>query len=190
VPAVSVAGIGSAWGEPLAVAGAIVLLLVNIVCINLSAYLTFVALGYRSSVPDGVRESATLSLRTGAYAVIVVEFLVVTAATVVGAAQHLTFEQRANHEVQVVLGRDDYHALALEGVATEYDDGSVFSDEIAVTVTVGRSTDLEHPDLAERLRAAISGATGRSVQVDVRFVDYQRASAIGDDDPTWWPFEP
>lgn len=190
VPAVSVAGIGSAWGEPLAVAGAIVLLLVNIVCINLSAYLTFVALGYRSSVPDGVRESATLSLRTGAYAVIVVEFLVVTAATVVGAAQHLTFEQRANHEVQVVLGSDDYHALALEGVATEYDDGSVFSDEIAVTVTVGRSTDLEHPDLAERLRAAISGATGRSVQVDVRFVDYQRASAIGDDDPTWWPFEP
>ena len=184
-----VAGIATAWWEPPAIAGATVLLLMNIVVLNLTAYCTLVVLGYRSSVVRSVRENATLSLRTGAYAVVVVAFLVVTAATVVGTYNHLTFEQRANHEVQEVLEEGEYSALTLEGVTTEYDDAGVFSDEVAVTVTVGRATDLEYADLAAALRVAISGATGRAVRVDVRFVDYQRAPAVGTDDDGWWPLE-
>lgn len=185
VPAAAVAGIATAWWEPPAIAGAAVLLLLNIVVLNLTAYGTLVALGYRSSVVRSVRENATLSLRTGAYAVVVVAFLVVTAATVAGTYNHLVFEQRANHEVQEVLEEGEYGALSLEGVTTEYDDAGVFSDEVAVTVTVGRTTDREYADLAAALRVAISGATGRAVRVDVRFVDYQRARAVGDGE--WWP---
>ena len=50
IPAVATAGIGTVWGLPIVVLGAIVLLLMNIVFINLSAYVTLISLGYRSSV--------------------------------------------------------------------------------------------------------------------------------------------
>ncbi|GAB7095718.1 TIGR00341 family protein [Halolamina litorea] len=189
VPAAAVAGIGTAWGEPLIVAGATVLLLMNIVFINLTAYLAFVALGYRTSVFRGLR-GGTVSLRTGGYAVIVLLFLVVAGGTVAGTYQHLVFEQRANDAIQTVLAEEQYRSLELEGVETEYNDAGAFSDEIAVTVTVGRTTDREHERLAMALRAAIDDRTGRPVRVDVRFVDYQRAPAqdAGARSGGWWPF--
>ncbi|WP_339102449.1 DUF389 domain-containing protein [Haloterrigena salinisoli] len=191
VPAAAAAGIGTAWGEPLIVAGGIVLLLMNIVFINLTAYLTLIALGYRSSVIRNIRENAEVSLRTGAYAVIVLLFLVVVALTAFGTYQHLVFEQQANDEVQAVLDDPEYATLELAGVETEYNDGSVFSDEVSVTVTVGRSSGLEHEGLAEDLQTEIDAQTSRSVNVDVRFVDYQRAAAVGDDDgrSAWWPID-
>ncbi|MCU4974770.1 DUF389 domain-containing protein [Halobacteria archaeon AArc-m2/3/4] len=192
VPAAAVAGIGTVWGEPLVVAGAVVLLLMNIVFINLTAYLTLVALGYRSSVVRSVRENADISLRSGAYALIVILFLVVVAVTAFGTYQHLVFEQQVNDEVQTVLEDPEYSSLDLATVETEYNDASVFSDEVSVTVTVGRSSGLEHEGLARELREEISAETDRSVRVDVRFVDYQRATAIGDADAgtsSWWPLE-
>ncbi|WP_436345539.1 DUF389 domain-containing protein [Natronorubrum sp. FCH18a] len=192
VPAAAAAGIGTAWGEPLVVAGGIVLLLMNIVFINLTAYLTLIALGYRSSVIRNVRDNADVSLRSGAYAVIVLFFLVVVALTAFGTYQHLVFEQQVNNEVQDVLEDDEYSSLELAGVETEYNDGSAFSDEVSVTVTVGRSSGLEHEGLAEDLQTEIDSRTSRSVHVDVRFVDYQRAAALGDTEDgrsAWWPID-
>ncbi|MDF9744956.1 DUF389 domain-containing protein [Natrinema salsiterrestre] len=189
VPAAAVAGIGTAWGEPIVIAGAVVLLLMNIVFINLTAYLTLIALGYRSSVIRNVRENAAVSLRTGAYAVIVLLFLVVVAVTAVGTYQHLVFEQQVNDDVQAVLDDPEYGSLELAGVATEYNDASAFSDDVSVTVTVGRSSGLEHDGLADELWTEMSAETDRSVSVDVRFVDYQRAAAVGDADDgrgAWW----
>ncbi|APW96356.1 hypothetical protein CHINAEXTREME_00630 [Halobiforma lacisalsi AJ5] len=191
VPAAAAAGIGTAWGDPLLVAGGIVLLLMNIVFINLTAYLTLIALGYRSSVIRDVRENAAVSLRTGAYALIVLLFLVVVALTVLGTYQHLVFEQQVNNEVQDVLEEPEYSTLELVGVETEYNDGSAFSDEVAVTVTVGRTSGLEHEELAADLRTEIDTRTNRAVHVDVRFVDYQRAAPIDTDDgqSAWWPLD-
>ncbi|OYR41692.1 TIGR00341 family protein [Halorubrum sp. Ib24] len=190
VPAAAVAGIGTAWGQPLVVAGGTVLLLMNIVFINLTAYLTLVALGYRSSVIPAVRESADVSLRSGAYAVIVLLFVVVVAVTALGTYQHLVFEQEANDGVQTVLDGEEYSELELAGVATEYNDAGAFSDEVSVTVTVGRSGDSEHERLATDLQAEIDNRTARSVRVDVRFVDYQRAPATGDGERgVRWPFD-
>ncbi|WP_455448980.1 DUF389 domain-containing protein [Natrinema thermotolerans] len=191
VPAAAAAGIGTAWGEPIIVAGGLVLLLMNIVFINLTAYLTLIALGYRSSVISDVRENAAVSLRTGAYAVIVLVFLVVVALTAAGTYQHLVFEQRVNGEVQDVLEEPEYGSLELAGVETEYNDGSVFSDEVLVTVTVGRSSALEHEGLADDLQTEIDARTSRAVSVDVRFVEYQRAAAVGSDDErsAWWPID-
>jgi len=179
IPAASVAGIGTAWGQPLVVAGATVLLLMNIVFINLTTYLTLIMLGYRSSVINNVRKNADISLRTGAYAIVVLLFLVVFAVTAFGTYQHLVFEQQVNDEVQDVLGGDEYSALELVDVGTEYNDASVFSDEVTVTVTVGRSSDLEYERLAADLQNQINNGTDRSVQVSVRFVDYQHAPAAG-----------
>jgi len=190
VPAAAAAGIGTAWGDPLIFAGGVVLLLMNIVFINLTAYLTLVALGYRSSVIRSVRDNADVSLRTGAYAVIVLLFIVVVAVTAVGTYQHLVFEQQVNDEVQTVLDEPEYSGLELAGVATEYNDASVFSDEVSVTVTAGRSSGLEYEGLADDLQAEIDNQTARSVSVDVRFVDYQRAVADGDDGRSaWWPID-
>ncbi|WP_254531901.1 DUF389 domain-containing protein [Natrinema gelatinilyticum] len=189
VPAAAAAGIGTAWGEPLVVAGGLVLLLMNIVFINLTAYLTLIALGYRSSVIRNVRENAAVSLRTGAYAIVVLLFLVVVALTVLGTYQHLVFEQQANNEVHDVLEDAEYSSLELASVKTEYNDASVFSDEVSVTVTVGRSSGLEYEGLAENLQTEIDARTSRSVHVDVRFVDYQRAATVGDaadGRSAWW----
>jgi uncharacterized hydrophobic protein (TIGR00271 family) len=188
VPAAAVAGIGTAWGEPLVVAGAVVLLLMNIVFINLAAYLTLVALGYRSSVLRNVRENASLSLRSGAYAAVLVLFLVVVAVTTFATYQHLAFEQAVNDDVQAVLDDPEYSSLELAGVATEYNDASVFSDEVSVTVTVGRSSGLEHETLAEDLQTELAAGTDRAVRVDVRFVDYQRELANGESDGSPWPW--
>ncbi len=192
IPAVSVAGIGTAWGQPLVVAGAIVLLLMNIVFINLTTYLTLIVLGYRSSVINNVRENADISLRSGAYAIIVLLFLIVFAVTAFGTYQHIVFEQQVNDEVQDVLGGGEYSALQLAKVGTEYNDAGIFSDEITVIVTVGRSSDLEYERLAEDLQNGIGNETDRSVRVDVRFVDYQRASTVedtGGGTSPWWPID-
>jgi len=192
VPAAAVAGIGTVWGQPIVVAGAVVLLLMNIVFVNLTAYCTLLLLGYRSSFLQHVREDTSVSLRTAAFTLLVALFLVVVAVTTFATYQHLVFEQRVNEDVQDVLAEDEYSELELEGVETEYNDASVFSDEVTVSVTVGRSSDLEHEDLAEDLRDEIANETGRSVSVDVRFVDYQRATApdaADDGGLPWWPFD-
>lgn len=177
VPAAATAGIGVVWGQPLVVAGAVVLLAVNIVAINVSAYLALVALGYRSSVVRSVREDLTLDVRTGAYALVLVFFLVTLAVTSVATVQYLSFEQATNGEVQDTLGGEPYSDLDLMSVSTSYSAGVIDDEAPSVTVTVGRTSDVEYPLLPTILQNRIEAATGRSVTVQVRFVDYDQASA-------------
>ena len=177
VPAAATAGIGVVWGQPLVVLGAVVLLLMNIVFINLAAYGALFALGYRSSVIRGVREHASFSVRTGAYALVVLFFLVVVALTAVGTYQHLAFEQDVNREVQAALDESEYRSLELVSVSTEYNDANVLGQVESVTVTVSRSSDEEYERLDERLRERIGDRTGRPVTVSVRFLDFQQARA-------------
>lgn len=49
VPSAATLGIGLAWGQFAVARGALVVLLMNVGCINLVSYLTFLALGYNSS---------------------------------------------------------------------------------------------------------------------------------------------
>lgn len=188
VPAAATAGIGAVWGRPLVVLGAVVLLLMNIVFINLAAYAALLSLGYRSSVIRNVREHASISARSGLYALIVLAFLVVVAITAVGTYQHLAFEQDVNREVQSVLSESEYRSLELLSVKTEYNDANLLGSTESVTVTVSRSTDAEYERLDEALQEAITETTDRPVTVNVRFVDYQqtRPSAAergAEDDP-------
>jgi len=179
VPAASTAGIGVVWGEPLVVAGGLVLLAMNIAFINVSAYLALIALGYRSSVIGSVREDLTLSVRTGAYALVLVFFLVTLAATSVATYQYLTFEQAANSEVQETLDDETFEALDLVSVSTSYSAGVIDTEAPSVTVTVARTSDLDYPLLATILRDRIEAATGRPVIVQIHFVDYSEAQATG-----------
>lgn len=175
VPAASAAGIGVVWGEPLMVLGAIVLLLMNIVFINLSAYVALISLGYRSSVIRSLREDVQVSARTGAYTVLVVLFAVVVALTAAGTYQHVAFEQAVNQEVQTTMDDPEYSSLELGTVQTDYNHMNVLSSEISVTVTVTRTTDFAYDDLDETLQTRISEATGRPVTVNVQFQDVERA---------------
>ena len=148
VPAAAAAGVGIVWNEPLVVIGAIVLLVMNVVAINLTAYVGLVALGYRSSIVAGAREQLTLALAA------------------FGTYQFLAFEQSVNSEVQTTLNGDTYEALELMGVSTSYT-GDVFNvgGQSSVIVTVGRSAEVEYPLLANLLRDRISSATNRPVTV-------------------------
>ncbi|WP_071391269.1 DUF389 domain-containing protein [Haloprofundus marisrubri] len=178
VPAAAVAGVGTVWGLPVVVLGALVLLLMNIVFINLAAYVALVSLGYRSSLIRSVRENARISLRSGAYAVIVVLFLVVVVVTSMATFQHLTFEQDANQEVQSILSESDYSSLELVSVKTEYNGLSPTDNGVSVTVTVSRTTDAEYELFADELRARLGASTSRPVTVNVRFLDYQQSESL------------
>ena len=171
------AGVGLVWGEPLVVIGAIVLLVMNIVAINLTAYIGLIALGYRSSIIEDAREQLTLSARTGVYAVATVVFVLAFALAVFGTYQFLTFEQSVNEEVQTTLDDDTYQALELMGVSTSYT-GDVFNigGDSSVTATVGRTSESDYPMLPTVLQDRISEATNR-LTVQVRFVDYEQAQA-------------
>ena len=175
VPAASAAGIGVVWGEPLMVLGAVVLLLMNIVFVNLSAYVALVSLGYRSSVIRSLREDVRVSARTGGYAVLVVLFVAVVALTAAGTYQHVAFEHDVNQEVQATMDDPEYDSLELGTVRTDYNHMNVLSSEISVSVTVSRTTDFAYDDLDETLQTRISEATGRPVTVNVQFRDVERA---------------
>jgi hypothetical protein len=120
VPAAAVAGIGTVWSQLILVAGAVVMLLINIVVLNITAYLMLLAPGYRSSVITGVRENhpPILTLRSGAYAAIILLFVIV-AFTDLGAYKHLVFQKQVNDEFQGLLASSEYSSLDLANVAME-----------------------------------------------------------------------
>ena len=186
VPAAAAAGIGVVWGQTLLVLGAVVLLLMNIVFINLAAYAALLWLGYRSSVIRSVRENARLSARSGAFAVIAVVFVVAVALTGVGTYQHLVFEQAVNEEVQSTLDDPAYSSLGLVSVGTEYNDMNAFGQTESVTVTVTRTGDAEYERLDEALQSNISAETDQPVTVNVRFVDYRTERADVTPGPSWF----
>ena len=176
VPSAATAGIGTVWGEPLVVAGALVLLVMNVVFINVSAFAALVALGYRDSVTRSVRENFTVSARTGAYALLVVGFVV--SVVVVGAvtASYIGFEGSVNREVQTTIDEPAYDGVELVGVSTGFDTGDVLGDETSVTVTLSRTAESEYPELARTLQERISAATDRPVTVQLRYLDFESAS--------------
>ena len=182
VPTAATAGIGAVWGEPLVVLGAIALLLMNIVSINIAASVGLVSLGYRLSMFGGVPPDIGLSLRTSAYALVLAAFLAVVFVTVLATAQHIVFEQAVNRNVQDVLDDETYESLELVGVKTGYSDMNLLGDAESVTVTVSRTDDGEYADLAATLRNRISEGTNRPVAVNVRFVDYQRSRPAAESD--------
>ncbi|WP_331234477.1 hypothetical protein [Natronorarus salvus] len=96
------------------------LLLVNVARINLTAYLGFYALGYRTELLDSVRDDRSLSVRSGAYAFVTAVFVVGIVLTVFTTAQHLAFETTAKSEVETTLEQPEYEELGLVSVSTEY----------------------------------------------------------------------
>lgn len=175
VPSVATGAIGIVWGDALLTLGAVVLLCMNIVFINLTAYLGLVGLGYRSSLVRDTWTDFGPSLRTGAYATVVVVFVLVVAATGAATAQYILFEHTVNENVEAVVDEPPYDDLELVSVQAEYNDMNVLGRAESVTVTVARSSDDDYPVLAEALERRINENSGHEVSVSVRFLEYQTA---------------
>jgi uncharacterized hydrophobic protein (TIGR00271 family) len=176
IPSVATAAVGVVWMLPLVVVGALVLLAMNIVSINISAYLALVALGYRSSLVDCLRENFEFSARTTMYALVALGFVAAVVFTSAATYQHVSFARQTNRAVEEVLSRGEYSELELLDVSLDYAAFGVKRPVQTVTVTVGRTEDENFPLLAERIQAGISSTTGEPVEVKVRFIDSQVAS--------------
>ena len=179
IPAVATSAIGVVWNEPLMAAGSVVLLLMNIVFLNLTAYVALVALGYRSSVVRNAVSGSTFSARTGAYALLVVVFLAVTVVTVGAASTHIMFEHGAATAVSDTLDGPQYAGLELKDISVSYDGNGLFGEPESVTVVLGRTTESDYATLAQTLQQRVSERTGNPVTVRIQFVDYQSAPASG-----------
>ncbi|WP_135826877.1 TIGR00341 family protein [Halorussus ruber] len=177
IPAAAAVGIATIWGFPVVAVGSLVLLLVSVVSINLSAFVTLWYLGYR---PEGF-EPNLLSFEDSREAAItgvfVVGVLLVAGWAGFATYQQITYERAVNQEVSSVLDNPAYANLTYVSTNTQYGfTGSQLTTE-TVTVTISRTTDREYPELATRLQNRIDSATAQEPKVKVYFVDYQVANS-------------
>ncbi|WP_276299918.1 TIGR00341 family protein [Halorussus lipolyticus] len=181
IPAAATTGIATIWGFPVIAIGSLVLLLISVVSINVSAFVTLWYLGYR---PDGFdrklwafedrREAASL-------AVFAIAVLLVVGWAGFATYQQVTYQQTVNQEVSSVLDNSEYANLTYVGTNTQYGfTGSRFESE-TVTVTISRTSSREYPNLATRLQNRIDAATAQNPSVRVHFVDYQVANSTASD---------
>jgi len=174
VPSAGALGIGIAFRQPHVALGALVLLFLNIVAINLTTAGTLYGLGYRPDVL-GSGVGVSLSLRTGLTATLLVGFAVLTLLTAVATVQHLAFVRTANDAVETTLEGDDYERLELVSVTASYNGQGVFDEPETVTVTLTRTTDRDYSGLTREIRRRVTERADQPVVVRVRFLDYERA---------------
>jgi uncharacterized hydrophobic protein (TIGR00341 family) len=176
VPAAAAVGLGIVWLKPLLATGALVLLLMNLLLINVSAFVALTLFGYRAPSSTRLRDHVSVSPATVAYAVGGVVVLVVLGWAVASTTQYLLFVETTNHDVQDVVDREQYDQLELLDVQTDYVPYVVGASDSSGTVTVvaSRSAGRTYPHLSAVLHRTITRDSDRPVTVQVRFVDYQR----------------
>ena len=184
VPPTAVIGIGIAWGLPVVVLGASVLVAVNVLSINLAAMTTLWYSGYR---PDNwlrrdEARSATLS-RIGVLVGVLVLLSVFLGGTTYVSYATAIAEQDVREDVDGVLDDVGYERVSLVELESVHTDQlwerplDPMPERIVVTVSVPPET--THPELAADIHDAI-GADENGVDVEVRFVETQHAPAVTD----------
>jgi uncharacterized hydrophobic protein (TIGR00341 family) len=179
IPAAAVTGLAIAWAAPLVAVGALLLLLVNIIGINLGSFLTLVAMGYE---PDwraegsSFRDSIAPDRRTVVYGTLLV-LAVATLGTGYLTATNVVFTRSVNQEVQATLDRPAYSGLSLSAVQVEYGGALPDAQPTGIIVHVSRTSDNAFPSLASRLERQIERRTGRDVTVTVAFTESRTANA-------------
>ena len=170
IPPAATVGIGLAWAQPPVVAGAGVLLVVNVLSINLAALLGLWYAGYR---PDHWFESdsarrATIR-RIAVLAAGIVLLSVALGGVTLDSYQRVTTDAAVDDTAAAVLEQQE-SALELVDVSVEYAGPVPFQDPEEVTVTVGIEPGEPPPELASLLRERIAERTGVDVTTRVRYV--------------------
>ncbi|WP_433627157.1 TIGR00341 family protein [Halomicrococcus sp. NG-SE-24] len=179
IPAAAATGLAMAWMAPLFGIGAFLLLLVNILAINLGAFLTLLGMGYQPDwrVADhSLRESVPSEHQVAVYGMLFL-LLVVTLGTGYLTATNIVFTQAVNQEVDRTLDQPAYTNLSLSNVQTTYGGPSGRVEPTNVTVQVSRTSNQGYADLAERLEGEIERRTNQDVKVTVEFTESQTADS-------------
>lgn len=192
IPAAAAVGIGMAWGLPSVALGAILLLVVNAVAVNVSAFLVLWYLGYRPeawapeerAATDGAEATTTADGRDdggdgfGAYvpaAIALASLLVVFVGAGGLLAGQVAFDNAVNTAVEDAMEQEEYAELELASVRTEVGMIRFLDRTPEVSVVVRRPADVPYPDLAESVRQQVQQETDREVHVSVEFVEGQTA---------------
>lgn len=176
VPAAAVVGLGLVWGQLLLALGAFALLLVNLVFINLTAFIALLGFGYRPSNLGGLSAGISVDARTLVSAVVAIALAILIVGIFVTVSQYILFGQTVNQNVNDVLTAPAYTQLELVDVDTEYSAIRLFGQNGSVTVIVSRTSERTYPRLSDTLQQRIAADTNRAVTVQVRFIDYQQTT--------------
>ncbi len=182
VPPIAVVGIGVAWGRPMTVVTAGVLVLVNVLSINLAALVVLWYKGYRPNLWFEETEARRDTLKRIGVLVVAIGVLSVFLAGVTYASyQSAASEKQIQTEIQTLLSNESYSHVSLIEVEFQYSDNLPFRDERRVIVTVGRPTGTSTPKLAEAIYRHINvqndpllpffSPTDESVTVEVRYME-------------------
>lgn len=203
IPAAAAVGIGIAWGLPSVALGASLLLVVNAVAVNVSAFSVLWYLGYRPEAWDGETRAAmeeneeesstqmdggageTVSRGVRKYVPAAVA-LACLLAVLLGAGGllfgQIAFDNAANGAVEDVMEQQRYDELDLTSVRTEVGMIRYVGETPEVSVVVRRPADEPYPVLAETIRRQVQQETDRDVRVSVEFIDGQSAGVDEEED--------
>jgi uncharacterized hydrophobic protein (TIGR00341 family) len=177
IPAAATAGLGISWGRPRAAIGALVLLVVNVVSINLSGPVVLWLLGYRPEQwGDGTREVAHYapSLLAG---LLLLGGLVVSGAVL---SQQISYEYEVKSSVTDVLDSERYRDIELRKVSTRYVDLGLVDSPQQVVIVISQSSNRTHPELDATLQRRVANDTGVDVTV---LVEYRNRSSTNRTSP-------
>ncbi|MFB6303037.1 MAG: TIGR00341 family protein [Haloferacaceae archaeon] len=187
VPPTAVVGIGIAWGEPTAVIGSAVLVLVNFLSVNFAALAVLWYTGYRPEAWFRKEEAKQTARRRAAVLLVGIlllsSFLVGVTYT---ATRTATFEERTRAAVvEEVAGHEDLRLLSVEVV---YEEGLDIADierlvlrrPERVVVRVGHPPGTDLPPLAADLERRIGTVAVETLgvpppTVEVRYVAVETA---------------
>lgn len=176
IPTAAAVGIGLAWANLVVALGALLLLALTIIAVNVGGIVMLFYLDYR---PDHVNESL-FAIHTPWQAFRVGGTLLSVAAVVVlvgmGFLQQSSFERTVNSVTTEVLSQEAYRALDIQDVTIEYAAPGPLSNQPEVSLALSRSSDETFPKLPNVLDRRITEQTGRDVVVQVRYVDYNRST--------------
>ncbi|WP_458209331.1 TIGR00341 family protein [Haladaptatus sp. NG-SE-30] len=173
IPAAAATGLAIAWTAPIFGIGALLLLLVNLLGINLGAFSTLIAMGYQPnwrSEDSSFRASIPSEHRLAVYGTIFV-LLITTLGTGFFTTTNIVFAQSVNQEVETTLDQPAYRNLSLSGVQSEYGGPNWGAESTNVTVRVSRTSDRNYSNLASQLERRIERRTNQDVRITVEFTE-------------------
>jgi len=180
VPPTAVVGIGIAWGEPQAVIGSAVLVLVNILAINLVALVVLWRMGYRPKLwfREDEARSATIK-RIAALAAVLLLLTSLLGAFTYSSYRTADFESDVTAAIESELPPD----ARLLNLDVTYE-GFPLQTPQRVVVTVGYPPTSTPPPVAEAIRDRVNalapdpmGPFGEpDVRVEIRYIGVDRAN--------------
>ncbi len=171
IPPAATVRLAMAWGEPLVMLGAGVLLLVNVISINLVALFVFWAFGFRPQewLQMGTAKSATLKKMVAMVVMLMILSVFMALVTYVS-YQAAVFEEYARKATRDIFDLAKYDKMKLLelSIRASVVDVLFFGGEPKLVALVDRPAGVDATGLAETIDRQV---TDIDVQVQVRFVE-------------------